>query len=48
MPEEQEQSTESVSNGHEGYSEVNLYKIGVTSLLLCQVITIKERAQLQY
>ena len=33
--------SQSVSNGHESYSEVNFYKAAVTSLLLlCQVIVI--------
>jgi len=46
--------SQSVSNGHESYSEVNLYKAAATSLLLCQVIIINcpisfnEKAQLQF
>jgi hypothetical protein len=46
--------SQTVSNGHESFSEVNFYKAAATSLLLCHVIIINcpislnEIAQLQF
>ena len=39
LGEQPSKSTESVGNGHESYSEINLHKATVTTLL-CQVIII--------